>query len=126
MAKQQVTTGNIVKRMIELRDERRTIASRDKELIAEWKSLESELLLRLDEQGMESAKTAAGTASISEIILPNVVDWDAFYAYMKEEDALHLLQRRPSAAAFRELNDSGTTIPGVDAYTQRTIGLRKK
>lgn len=126
MAKQQVTTGNIVKRMIEVRDERRTIASRDKDLIVEWKSLESELILRLDDQGMESAKTAAGTASISETILPNVVDWDAFYTYMKEEDALHLLQRRPSAAAFRELNDSGMTIPGVDAYTQRTIGLRKK
>lgn len=126
MENQPLTTGQIVKRMVEVRDERRRISSRDKELIEEWRSLETELITRLDEQDMDKASTADGTASISETVLPQVVDWDAFYEYMKEEDALHLLQRRPAAAAFRELNDSGVAIPGVDPYTQRTIGLRKK
>jgi len=44
---------------------------------------------------------------------------------MKENDALFLLQRRPAAAAYRELLESGQTIPGVEPYTQRQIGLRK-
>jgi len=126
MTDQPVTTADLVKRMVEVRDERRRISSADKELVAEWRSLEMELLTRLDEQGMEKASTADGTASISEVVLPQVVDWDAFYAYMVEEESLHLLQRRPAAAAFRELNDSGFTIPGVEPYTQRSIGLRKK
>lgn len=124
--KQKITTANVVKRMVEVRDERRKISARDKELIDEWRSLEMEMITRLDEQGMEKVTTAGGTASISETVLPQVTDWDAFYQYMQDEDALYLLQRRPAAAAFRELNDAGKTIPGVDPYTQRSIGLRKK
>lgn len=123
---QPLTTADLIARMVEVRDERRNMSSRDKELVEEWRSLEMELITRLDEQGMEKASTASGTASINEIVLPQVTDWDAFYAYMVEEESLHLLQRRPAAAAFRELNDSGFTIPGVEPYTQRTIGLRKK
>lgn len=126
MPDQPLTTKDLVKRMVEVRDERRKISSRDKELIDEWRSLEMEMLTRLDEQGMEKASTADGTASINEVVLPQVVDWDEFYAYMAKENALYLLQRRPAAAAFRELNDSGVTIPGVEPYTQRSIGLRKK
>lgn len=126
MSEQPLTTGDIVKRMIEIRDERRRISSRDKELIDEWRSFEMEMLTRLDDQGMSKATAGAGTASIIETVLPNVADWDAFYEYMRENDALYLLQKRPAAAAFRELNDAGKTIPGVDAYTKREIGLRKK
>lgn len=126
MAEQPLTTGQIVARMVEIRDERRTLSARDKELIDEGKSFEMELLIRLDEQGMEKVSTPAGTASISETILPQVVDWDEFYKYMVENDALYLLQKRPAAAAFREMHESGQPIPGVEPFTQRTIGLRKK
>ena len=120
------TTAQIVAEMVEIREEKRRIESRKKELNEQWRSLELELLIRLDDQGMEQASTKDGTASISETVLPQVVDWDTFYQHMIENDALFLLQRRPAAAAFRELLESGETVPGVEPYTQRTIGLRKK
>ena len=120
-----LSTGAIIARMVEVRDERRRISSRDKELIADWRSLEMELMIRLDDQGMKKASTDAGTASITEQTLPQVVDWDALYEYIHEEKAFFLLQRRPAAAAFRELNDSGEVIPGIEPFIQRTISLRK-
>ena len=126
MADKPLTTADIVQKMVDIRDERRSISKRDKELIEEWRSLELEMLTRLDEQGMEKASTKEGTASINETILPNVVDWDALFAHIKECDAFFLLQRRPAAAAFRELLASGEEVPGIEPYTQRTIGLRKK
>lgn len=126
MSDQPLTTAQIVEKMVEIREERRRISSRDKELVEEWRSLELELIIRLDEQGMEKASTKHGTASINETILPQVVDWDEFYGYIKEQDAFHMLQRRPTAAAFRELHESGEVVPGVEPYTQRAIGLRKK
>ena len=126
MPEQPLTTRQIVAKMVEIRDERRRISARDKELITEGKSFEMELLLRLDDQGMEKVSTAEGTATISETILPQVVDWDAFYEYMRDNDALYLLQKRPAAAAFREMHESGQSIAGVEPFTQRTIGLRKK
>ena len=124
--KQTPTMAQLVEKMLEIRDERRRISKRDKELIDDFRSLELEVFIQLDEQGMEKASTSAGTASINETVLPQVVDWDKFYQYMIDNDSLHLLQKRPAAAAFRELNESGETIDGVEPYTQRSIGLRKK
>lgn len=123
---QPLTTAEIVKKMVDIRDERRKISARDKELIDEFRPLEMELIVRLDEQGMEKASTKDGTASINETVLPQVVDWDEFYEWIKENDAFYMLQKRPAAAAFREHLDSGEEIAGVVAYTKREIGLRKK
>jgi hypothetical protein len=119
-------TSAIIEGLVEVRDERRAIADRDKVLVAAWKSLEEELMGRLDEQGMMQAKVGAGTASITEVIVPNVVDWDALQAHIQETGDFHLLQKRPAAAAFRELNASGESIPGMEPFNKRTISLRKK
>ena len=120
-----LSTGDIIARMVSCRDERRKISGRDKDLIKEWRSLELELLQRLDSQGMKQAATDGGTATITKTILPNVVDWDALWQHIVDTRGFHLLQRRPAAAAFRELNSSGEKVPGIDAYEQRTISLRK-
>ena len=73
---------------------------------------------------MKKAFGDAGTASITEQILPQVVDWDALYAHIHETESYFLLQRRPAAAAFRELNASGEEVPGIEPFVQRTISLR--
>jgi hypothetical protein len=40
--------------------------------------------------------------------------------------ALHLLQRRPATAAFRELQEAGEAVPGLEPFTKRAISLRAK
>ena len=122
----EAPTSDIIRELTEVRDERRRIAERDKELVTRWRSLEMELLRRLDEQGMLKASTPEGTAGITEQVLPQVVDWDTFHAHIQETGDFHLLQKRPAAAAFRELHESGIEVPGVDPYTKRSISLRKK
>ena len=120
-----VTTSAIIAKLVEIRDEKRRIKEREKELIELWKTTEMELLVRLDEQGMKKASTDDGTASITEVVLPQVVDWDAVYDHIRETGDFYLLQKRPAAAAFRELHDSGEVIPGMEPYTKRSISLRK-
>jgi len=121
----QVPTSGIIASLVEVRTERRSISARDKELVEKWRTLELELLVRLDEQGMLKASTEAGTASITEVVVPQVVDWDAVYEHIKETGDFYLLQKRPAAAAFRELHDSGQEIPGMEPYTKRSISLRE-
>ena len=121
-----VPTSDIIAQLVEVRDERRRIRERDQELTEKWRTLEMELLVRLDEQGMLKASTGDGTASITETVLPQVTDWDAVYEHIKETGDFYLLQKRPAAAAFRELHNSGEVIPGIEAYTKRSISLRKK
>ena len=120
-----LTTSAIIAKLVAVRDEKRRIGEREKELTEEWRSLEMELLVRLDEQGMKKASTDDGTASVTEVVLPQVVDWDAVYAHIQETGDFYLLQKRPAAAAFRELNDSGQGVPGIEPYTKRSISLRK-
>lgn len=120
-----LTTRDIINEMNEVRDERRRISSRDKDLVARWRALEMELLIRLDEQGMLKASTEEATASITQTVLPQVVDWEALFDHIQETGAFHLLQRRPAAAAFRELNQSGEEVPGIEPYIKREISLRK-
>jgi hypothetical protein len=122
----ELTMAQLIERLVEVREERRQLSSRDKELVEEWRKLEMEAITRLGEQGMDKASVGGvGTISISKTTLPQVVDWDAFYAYIVDNDAFHMLQRRPAAAAFRELHDSGEEVAGVEPYEQVSIGLRK-
>ena len=118
-----LTTAAIIAKLVECRDEKRRIKEREKELIEEWRTLEMELLVRLDEQGVKKASTDDGTTTITEVVLPQVVDWDAVYEHIKETGDFYLLQKRPAAAAFRELHDSGEVIPGMEPYTKRSISL---
>jgi len=120
-----VATSDIIAQMSANRDEKRRIKEREKELNDKWRALEMELLTRLDEQGMLKASTTIGTASIVETVVPQVVDWDAVFEHIKETGDFYLLQKRPAAAAFRELHSSGQVIPGMEAYTKRSISLRK-
>ena len=119
-----LTTSAIMTKLREIRDERRRISEREKELIADWKNWEAQLITLLDEQGMLKASSVAGTASITEVIVPQVVDWDAVYEHIRETGDFYLLQKRPAAAAFRELHDSDITVPGMEPYTKRNISLR--
>jgi hypothetical protein len=123
--KQELTTADLIARLVDIREEKRKMKAREKELNEEWRTLELEAMIRLDDQGMDKASSKRGTISIGETVLPQVVDWDAFGEHIIENDALYLLQRRPAAAAYRELLESGETVPGVEPYTQRSINLRK-
>jgi hypothetical protein len=53
-----------------------------------------------------------------------VKDWDLVYDYIKTNDSFYLLQKRMSAAAFRELLNLGHEVPGVEIFKDRKLNLR--
>jgi hypothetical protein len=119
------STGVIVERLVAIREERRRLNRLDSELSQSWRDLEALLINQMDAQGVTKASTDAGTATVSETVLPKVEDWDALYAHLKETDSLYLLQKRVSSAAFREQHEAGHTVPGITPFVQRSISLRK-
>lgn len=118
-------TEQIIARMFEVREERRTLSARDKELVAEWEGLEAQIKAKITEQGegMKAVASKLGTASITEEIVPNVDDWDAVWEYMKENDAFHLVQKRVATGAFRELMESGQAVPGMRPVPKVNVSL---
>lgn len=120
------TLGAIIDRMTVLRDERRVIAARDKELVESYELLEKQLIALFKEQGTEAGSSKIATATMSTTPIPVVEDWDAYYAYMRENDALYLLQRRAAVGALNELKDAGVVPPGVRFIDKDSISLRAK
>jgi hypothetical protein len=121
---QPLRTSDIMNRMFEIREQRRELAAKDKELKDEADALEETLLVKMREQGSTRVSNKRGTAIISETIVPSVDDWDAVTEYIKENDAMYLLTKKIASAPFRELIESGQEVPGVRAVTKVDINLR--
>jgi hypothetical protein len=123
---QPLTHGDIIQRMLDIREERRALSTRDKELVEEWDLYQQLLIAQLDESGTDMTRSQVGTATITEEIVPLVEDWDTFLGYIHQEEAYHLLQRRPATAAYRELQNIGLEVPGVVPFKKRSISLRAR
>ena len=122
--KKPLTMGALIDKMSTVRDQRRIVAEQDKKLKEEYDGLEIQLMDVFDKQATSKGEGKKASASVSNSIIPNVVDWDAFYAYILKNKFTHLLQRRPSTEACRELFETKGKIPGVEPFTKRTINLR--
>lgn len=121
----EMTVGKIIDEMLIIRDKRTELEKKSKELKEEFEALETILLGRMLAQDARQTRSTTATATVSEKVVPTVRSWDEFERYILDNNALYMLQRRPSTTAFRELHQAGEVIPGVEAYNERTILLRR-
>jgi len=118
------TTAEIMARLFEIRSAKAALEAERKKLGEEEDGLSAELLRQMDKQGSTRVSTSLGTAIRTVTTLPVVDSWDDFYSWIKENDAFHLLQRRVSSPAYREIVDGGEAIPGVRSYEDVKVNLR--
>lgn len=100
-----VTLGSLIDKLNNTREETRALNVKVKESEARYKELEDQIKARLADEGMDKATGKLATVSISNVTVATVTDWDLVYALIKKKNAFHLLQRRVSDPAFRELYD---------------------
>jgi hypothetical protein len=120
----EIKTSDLLHRIFEIRRARADLKTQDQALQEEFNQIEQVLLARADDQGATRISTSDGTAIVSEEIVPTITDWDALYAYIKENDAFHFLQRRVASAAYREALTANQEIPGLAPYTKRSLNFR--
>ena len=80
----------------------------------------------LNDVGLDRASNDRFTVSKLSNVVPSVTDWDALYEFIRENDAMYMLQRRLLASAYRELVEErdGEDIPGVAPFEQVTLSFR--
>ena len=117
--------GAIIDRYRELEARRDELNSEAAALTETMQELQALLLSRLDELELTGARGQLGGARVEERVVPNVFDWDNFYAHIKATDAFYLLERRPTIKAYRELLEIGEEVPGVRPFTKRTAVITK-
>lgn len=123
-AKPIAANGVAVDQLIKLREKKRDLEASVKSLEGQIEDMQSQLLEQMEASGTDKLSGKLGTASISTSVVANVEDWDALYPYIAKNKLWHLLQRRVSDPAYRELLDAGKKVPGVQPFNKKRLNLR--
>lgn len=118
------TTGALIDQHWAAREEKRHLEEQAKEVEAKIKEIEAQLFERLDAEGLEKATGSKASISISSSVVADVQDWDALWPYIAKNKLFHMVQRRISDPAYRELLELGKKVPGVQPFTNRRLNLR--
>lgn len=115
---------NIRNRKQELnRAHEKVIADLDEKL----EKLKGVMLAELNTNKGEGIRTAAGTFFRKLETIPTGSDWDAFYDWIKDNDAFDALERRIKRTFISDYMDShdGAIPPGVSVFRRYTVEVRK-
>lgn len=138
-ATRPATVGALIDQMWALREKKRVLEADAEEISKQMSALEVELTERMDKEGV--AKSTGSKASVSfttSIIADPQGDegWAKFHAFIAKKKYWHLLQKRVSEPAYREvlasLNGGGDVdlmkvknqVPGVLPFVKKRISLR--
>ena len=86
-------------------------------------ALQSYLLRRLQEQGLESAAGKLASVRIDKPEYPTISDRLALNEWAKEHDALDLFQARINKQAFNLRVEAGETPDGVEVFKDTKINI---
>jgi hypothetical protein len=116
--------GERIDELHELREDIRNLTTTLNEMKENFNTKEFELLNLLQDIGLDQAKSDRTTVFVKTDTVGTVEDWDAFENYIKDNDALYLLQRRLSTTAYRELLQMGEDVPGVKQTELTKLSMR--
>jgi len=120
------TVGELSDELWLLREKKRELEAQATEIEKQMKPIETALLELMKTQGIEMGRGTYATFTRKESVVPQVEDWDRFYQYIARNGYFHLLQKRPTEAACRELFEKNGSIPGVLPFTKVSIRLTTK
>jgi len=109
-----------------VRGEIKGLQEQEKVLKLRQNDLDSEIIRKMEDQGLDQIANDLCTVSKKKEIVPTVEDWDVLHQHILDTKQFELLQKRMSATAFRELLQMGTPVPGVKATELTKINFRSK
>jgi len=113
-----------IKLRFKLEAKRKVASSALKDIEDEIAAVDAALLEDLKASGEERVDIKGGMGiKVVSSIVPTVKDWDAFYAWIKKNNAFYMLERRPSVTGYRDILAAKKSIPGVESFNKTKIGL---
>lgn len=98
-----------------------------KEIKAQQEKITEQMMKLCEEQNLDSLRTSAGTISrrVRTTYWPS--DWEKMHRFLKDNDALHLLEKRISSLAMKEFLESNPDVapPGLQINRQYSITVLK-
>ena len=130
MAKRKIqipkTLGGCADRLYKLRDEKKVAQAKVDAIDEEFKAIKAHLIEKLPKNNAEGVTGRFANAQIKKKNIPQVQDWEKFYAFVRRTKDFSLLQRRVSEGAVKERWESGKKVPGVEPFNVLSISVTKK
>lgn len=123
--------AKMVRVYLKMRDARtalkRQFEEDDTKIKAQMEKLEIAMLRHLQDSNSDSIRTDAGMFYRQEEVTPTGSDWDAFYQWVKDNDAFEALERRIKKTFVREYMEThnGGIPPGVSVYREYVVRVRR-
>lgn len=124
MPSKALSIGAQIDALHTLREKKRAAEEVVKALAKDIDAAQVALMERMEKEGMPKASGQYATVTLGSAVVPDVVDWDEFYKFIKRHNYFHLLERRPSVLGCRELFETKGKIPGVEPFTKKSLNLR--
>jgi hypothetical protein len=123
----EMTDEDLAQRRYDIGKEISELKRQDEALRAARDAVEQEFYRRFEERGSTATKTTTFTVSARvDDKYPDLVDREAFEAYVLSSGNLFLLQSRLSMSAVQEELAAGHTIPGVRVVRKVTLNQTKR
>jgi hypothetical protein len=115
------TINAVADDILKLRIKRKKLEAQAEEIKKQELEFEKELSELANEAKLTFGGNKKSKWAITPSIVPQAVDWDAFYDYIASKKYFHLLQRRPAVKACQELWGLGEAIPGIEKFTSMKV-----
>lgn len=114
-------------KLFDLREGIRDLDAQKSKLQKEFDEIEYNMIQKMQDAGLSNAGISRCTFTLKSEMYPQVKDIDAFVKWAADNDKAEMLQKRVSAAVFREYFESTNEMPdGVDTYDKLTLGMRRR
>ena len=127
-----VSIERLTSAYIKIRDARTALAakfkSEDGDLLEQLEQIKRALLEYCDTNGLESARTSAGTFYRTVKTRYWTSDWESVYKFVLENDMPELFEKRLNQSVLKELieEDPDFALPGLNSDSEYVITVRKK
>lgn len=118
------TPGEDIDALFELREKKRKLEASIKDLEGQASLIQDRLMENMGKSGLDKMTGRKASVSISTTTVANVEDWDSFLAWIYKTKNGHLLQRRVSDPAWREMVEIKKVVPGTQPFTQKRLNMR--
>lgn len=121
---------SVVERYIKLRDKKAELEAAHKKALeplnTAMERCEAYLLNTLNGMGVESVKTAHGTAFTKVSTSASVADWPILLDFIKANELWPMLERRVSKTVVQEYRDEHNDLPpGINWTESRVLNIRR-
>lgn len=127
-----IPTDKLVKAYIKIRDARKELSDefekQDSDLKESLEIIEAQLLEACKAIGADSIRTPFGTLSRTVKKRYWTNDWHSFYAFLKEHEALELLEKRVSQTNMSTFLEENPDLhpPGLNVDSRYSVVVRRK